>query len=189
MMFYILMTTALVTTIWMLFRVRKLKRHDEVLYKFCGLRRQAMRYLRDEDNLNSLSRQEYITLRKLVETINVTIEGYKTHKTVMFNLRYFMRFLREYKRYNKKTETIAKTDNIEIEELRDGIQKALLFGFMTYTPFIKSEVLVRVLVFLLSLLAHTGWKKVNGYISSVNEAFELTHGGAHEGMGHTVAKC
>jgi len=173
LIFYVLMTAALLSTFWMILRMRKVKRHDEVLYRFCELRRDAMKTLRDKSSIEAMTRQEYIVLRKLLETLNVIIEAYKTHKTVIFNLRTLVRVLSEYKRYNKKAESIEKTKHEGIEFLRIGIMKALLHGFLAYTPFIKSEVVVRVVLAILGLLAQSGVKKLNGYARSLKEALEI----------------
>lgn len=183
MLFYILITAALLALFFMISRIGKMKRHDDVLYGFCDLRRQAIQQLRDEDNFNSLSRQEYIALRKMLLMLNVIISEYKSHRTIMFNLRYFVKYLAEFKRQKKKTQAIETTKNESIEALRKDIQRALLFAFVQYTPFIRSEVVLKVSIFMLGMLARTGMKRVNRYVESLREAFALTHG--HNGLAAT----
>jgi len=174
-MFYFLMAVALLANLWMIWRVRKMKRHDGVLYRYCELRRQAMQYLRDEDKLSQLPRQDYIALRKMICMMNITIEQYKNHKLVMFNLREFVKYFRAYASANKKAAAITIIDNKEIEDLRKGLMKALFFGFMTYTPFIRSEIVVRLTIMILSFLAKAGIRKVNAYVASLKEIQELSH--------------
>jgi len=179
MFFYILATGVSLSFFFMIWRISKMNRHDVVLYRFCELRRRTIRHLRDEDVIQALSRHEYISLRKMLEMLNAIILHYKSHRTIIFNLRCFVKYLADFKAQNKKAQCINSTNNEYIEELRSDIQSALLFAFMRYTPFIRSEIVIKVSIFFLGMLANAGVKRVNRYVYSLREAFELTHRHGH----------
>lgn len=127
--------------------LRRVARHDRVLFPFCQLRRDIMRFLREHmpKEANALSREEYRSILRLVAVVGVTIHHYNQHKTLMFNLREIERYLNEYRATLKETP-INLTDNAEIQELHARFVRCLAEAFLAYTPMIRSERALRVLV-------------------------------------------
>ncbi|MGR3985377.1 MAG: hypothetical protein OD817_09070, partial [Gammaproteobacteria bacterium] len=69
--------------------VTQAKKHDDVLFPFCQLRRDINRFLYENvlDGARAISREEYASVRGLLKVVDVTIRNYNRHKTAMFNLR------------------------------------------------------------------------------------------------------
>ena len=74
MFFYILMIPVLFFSVLMIIHLRRLKKHDEVLYTFCQNRREIMFMIREENF--ALSKKDYFDLRKLAEVNNKTIRHF-----------------------------------------------------------------------------------------------------------------
>jgi len=130
------------------------QKHDTILFPFCQLRRDIIAFLHANVVVSpdSLSRDEYRSLRRLLGALDVTIHNYNRHKTVMFNLRRIMRDIQTYKR---ASETVVDvTDNAEIRGFHDDFRRLLAKAFIAYTPMIKSELAIKLIV----QSAHLGYR-------------------------------
>lgn len=124
----------------------EVQKHDAILFPFCQLRRDIIAFLHANVVVNpdSLSRNEYRSLRRLLNALDVTIHNYNRHKTVMFNLRGIMRDIQTYKR---ASETVVDvTDNAKIRGFHDDFRRLLVKAFVAYTPMIKSELAIKLIV-------------------------------------------
>jgi len=125
---------------------RAAKKHDGVLFPFCQLRRDVMRY-RYEAVMGmhgAYPRAEREALRRLSRELDDTIHNYRAHKTVMFNLRRIMRNIQTYKHASKAVVDV--TDNAEIRGFHDNLRRLQAKAFIAYTPMIKSEFAIKLIV-------------------------------------------
>ena len=139
---------AILTTDALRFRLRQkeMRKHDRVLFPFCQLRRDVMSFLYRNmmEDTDSLSPSEYGFIRQLLHVLDATIHNYNQHKTSMFNLRKIAKHL---KTYRKASEIALKVpDHPEIQEFHERIHRLLVVAFLAYTPLIRWELAVRLIV-------------------------------------------
>src|SRR5688572_20065178 len=122
MMFYFFMIPALLITVGMILRLRKLTKHDRVLYAFCQVRRDTMDLIR-KYNLD-LTKEDYVALRYIERATSDTIHDYNFCKVYIFNFRRFSAALRRLGPL--ETETVDGVNlKEEIEVLRAKYKYAL----------------------------------------------------------------
>ncbi len=131
-------------------RIKKVDKHDHVLFPFCQLRRDIMRHLLD--NLDTLTPEEYRPLRKLLDMLDTTIHNYNRHKTRMFNLRTILRQTARYRRAKKQAERIHIPDNSAIKEFYARFSILLVKAFLAYTPLIRWELALKIFAFVIGRL-------------------------------------
>lgn len=176
-MFYLLLIPFSFVSVLLIIHLKNLKKHDAVLYKFCQVRRESMQFLRA--NWSNLPKKEYIALRELLETLNATIHRYNEHKTVLFNLRRFIEHIKEFDSFSKKIEPIEKPETKEIRQFYLDTSRSFLYGFFAYTPLIKSEILVKLVIMIFGVFTLLGINKFSRSIehiaNSINNAREQAH--------------
>ena len=128
-------------------RQKEMQKHDRVLFPFCQLRRDVMRflYMNVIENTGSLSPAEYKFVRQLLNVLDGTIHNYNQHKTLMFNVRKIAKHLRMYRKVSKVALEIP--DRPEIREFHERIHRLLVAAFLAYTPLIRWELALRLIVF------------------------------------------
>lgn len=138
-----LMFIALALYCWL--SLRRVSKHDRVLFPLCQLRRDLMRFLRVNAtaNKNALSTAEYDSIARLSDTLDLAIHDYNKHKTMMFNLRNLMKLIKAHKKTLKKAKPIDLTDNPEIQTFHSRFIRCLAEAFIAYTPLIRSELVLR----------------------------------------------
>ena len=124
---------------WM--RIRKVAKHDGVLFPLCQLRRDLMRFLYDNVFVkpNALSHEEYVSIRRLLSVLDGAIHNYNQHKTLLFNFRKMVKYLRQYRHMLKRTAPVNLTDSKEIQEFHARFSRCLARAFLAYTPLIRWE--------------------------------------------------
>ena len=128
------------------FRQKEMQKHDRVLFPFCQLRRDVMSFLyrivmKDADSLSS---SEYKFIRQMLNVLDATIHNYNQHKTSMFNLR---KIAKHFETYRKASEsTLEVPDHPEIQEFHERIHRLLVVAFLAYTPLIRWELALRLIV-------------------------------------------
>lgn len=170
-MFYIVSTLVGVFLAYQILQLRSAKKHDEHLFRLCELRRATIKIMFDQRD--SLSRNDYIALRKLVGALSLTINNYRNHKTVIFNFRRFMAHVRELKSLDNKTRVIT-TKNKEINDLKNRFNRALCLAFLAYTPFLRSEILAKLIVGVLNAFVEMGAKSLSVYVKEYKSALKFT---------------
>ena len=142
----ILMLCFIVYAVFSLVQIKKIAKHDGVLFPLCQLRRDIMRFLYENvfENPGALSHQEYQSVKRLLGVLNATISDYDKHKTVMFNPREMAEHLEAYRRTSMLATKVP--DNSEIRELHRCFRHLLVAAFMAYTPLIRSGLAVRLIV-------------------------------------------
>ena len=138
------------------FRQKEIQKHDRVLFPFCQLRRDIMSFLyrnlmKDAD---SFSPSEYGFIRQLLNVLDATIHNYNQHKTSMFNLRKIVKHLETYR---KASEIALKVpDHPEVQEFHQRIHRLLVVAFLAYTPLIRWELALRLIVLARRIGYHIG---------------------------------
>jgi hypothetical protein len=158
------MVPILFMTLVMARRLLLLKKHDEVLYRFCEQRRRAMAILR-RDNSN-MTGNDYTSLRDLVCLLNTAIHKYNEHKRVIFNLRKFRAYFQDFRNSLNEMQSIRPTPNPEVVELYDLFNKSLVQAFCAYTPFLRSELVLVFMIYILRTLAKISGARVKAWLDS-----------------------
>ena len=128
-------------------RQKEMQKHDRVLFPFCQLRRDVMHflYMNVIENTDSLSPSEYKFVRRLLDGLDVTIHNYNQHKTLMFNVRKIAEYLKMYRKVSKAA--LETPDHPEIREFHVRIHRLLVAAFLAYTPLIRWELALCLIVF------------------------------------------
>ena len=130
-------------------RQKELQKHDRVLFPFCQLRRDVMCFLHMNviEKTGSLSSAEYKYIRWLLRGLDATIHNYNQHKTLMFNVRKIAKHLKMYRKASKATVKVKVPDRLEIKKFHERVHRLLVAAFLTYTPLIRWELALRLVVF------------------------------------------
>ena len=146
----ILMLCFIVFAAFSWIKAKKIAKHDGVLFPFCQLRRDVMRFLYENvfEKPGTLSRDEYQSVMRLLDVLNVAISNYNEHKTVMFNIRKVAKYLKQYRDTVKRTKSVNFTDNAEIRAFYTRFIQCFAKAFLAYTPLIRSELMLRVVAFI-----------------------------------------
>jgi len=96
----------------------------------------------------------------MLDTTNSAIALYRDHKTKIFNLRTLTRFLRQYRESAEELLALPRSGSAELHTFEDRLNRALSSGFMTYTPFLRFELTVKLAVHVLSALSALGSRAV-----------------------------
>ncbi len=163
-MFYLIMIPALALSAWMLFRFRRLAKHDKVLFEFCQVRRDIMVIFRRD--LLKMDREKYFALRGLLDNTDNAIHYYNENKATLFNFRKFMQWLKDSKRSAEEMENLKLPDDPEVLQIRDRFGGAMVSAFCAYTPFVRSEAVFRFSLMLLRAMARTGWRRAENLFQS-----------------------
>ena len=129
------------------YRQKEMQKHDKALFPFCQLRRDVMHflYMNVIENTNLLSPAEYKSVRQLLNVLDGTIHNYNQHKTLMFNVRKIAKHLKMYRKVSKAALEIP--DHPEIREFHERTHRLLVATFLAYTPLIRWELALRLIVF------------------------------------------
>lgn len=143
MFFYeTLMAASLVICLTIGIHLRRVKRHDRVLYRFCQVRRDIMTLFRDRGF--EMSKHDYFALRDLLEVVNDTIHHFHECKSTIFNFRTLHRMARELRESDLAFGEIEFPKDKDALAVIERYRGAMFRAFLTYTPFIKSEIALRI---------------------------------------------
>ena len=136
------------------FLQKEMQKHDRMLFPFCQLRRDVMSFLYRSviENADSLSFAEYRFVRQLLSVLDVTIHNYNQHKTSMFNVRKIAKHLQMYRKASKIASEAP--DHPELREFDKRIHRLLVAAFLAYTPLIRWELALRLIVFAYRIGKH-----------------------------------
>ncbi len=166
MFFYLLFVPSALLSIVMIAYLRGLKKHDTILYSLCQCRRDIIQFL--WENRETLTREEYLAVRKLLVTMNHVINRYNSHKTIIFNLRKLVERARKIESFSRQPMSLP--DNEEIKCLYFCSFLAYCQGFLAYTPLIRSELAVRVVARLLDAVLRVKLGKISSRIGHMVQA-------------------
>lgn len=177
MYFYFLIIPSLVMLTGMLFALYKMTKHDRVLYRFCQIRRETMALLRKRGF--SLPENDYLALKQLLHGLDITIHNYNTCKYTVFNYRYLTRKLEELKNETSKFKA-KKAKTREIVQLTDKFRHTMIYAFLSYTPFLRSQWIIKFILLLLKILVKLGVRKFSTLADDLlwlnNQEFRNNHG-------------
>ena len=141
------------------FRQKEMQKYDRVLFPFCQLRREIMRflYMNAIKNTNSLSLTEYKSVRRLLNVLDATIHDYNKHKTLMFNVGKIAKHLKMYRKVSKATLEIP--DHPEIREFHERVRRFLVVALLAYTPLVRWELAFRLVVFAYRMSKQDGIRR------------------------------
>lgn len=158
-MFYLLIIPVLVSSAFMIHRLRKIKKHDKVLFHFCQIRRDAMELLRN--NYSEMTIEEYRAIRRVLMALNSTIHDYNDYKISIFNFRRFYRMVKNYKKTTSSIERMKLPKNSDIGKLLQDFSIGMIKAFFAYTPFLKSEIIFKLVILILDFVTKSGIKYLN----------------------------
>lgn len=145
----------------LIFRIRQkeIQKHDRVLFPFYQLRRDIMcfLYMNIIDDADLLSPAEYEFVRQLSNVLDATTHSYSQHKTSVFNVRKIAKHLKMYRKVSKAALEIP--DHPEIREFHERIRRLLIAAFLAYTPLIRWELALRLIVFAYRMSKQDGIRR------------------------------
>jgi hypothetical protein len=159
-MFYWMAVPAIILLAFDLRYLYRMRKDDIVLYRFCELRRHTVQLI--ADNAEGLTADDYLYARYMLEVMNSTVSAFKRNRHLMFNLRAFIRFLRRYKLSAEDIARVPRTQREDLMKIEREFAGAMGKGFIAYTPFMRSELAVRLLALAASFVASVGIKAVSG---------------------------
>ena len=121
------------------FRQKEMQKHDRVLFPFCQLRRDIIRflYMNVIENTNSFSLVEYKSVRRLLNMLDAIIHDYNQHQTSISDVR---KIVKHFKMYWKISKTALETSSHpEIREFNECIHRLLGTALLAYTPLTRSR--------------------------------------------------
>ncbi len=129
-------------------------KHDQVLFPFCQLRRDIMRFLHENvfEKPGALSPDEYTAVRRLSDALDGAISNYNRHKTLMFNVRKMSNHLKVYERASQTT--LQLPDHPQIRAFYERAGRLLIKAFLAYTPLIRWELALKLVI-----AAYRAWSK------------------------------
>ncbi|WP_435979198.1 hypothetical protein [Psychrobacter sp. DM4] len=157
-MLILMLVIAVIFALFETVYLKRIQKHDRYIFEFCDLRRDMITYLYEERN--GLSRSDYIQLREILNTNNVTIHNYKDSKHTMFNFRRFIDKLRVIENKKSRVESNVLP---EVKVFQVRLVHIVFDAFLAYTPFLKSEVIIKVLYFITSNAVKAGFKSLVPY--------------------------
>ena len=129
------------------FLQKEMQKHDRMLFPFCQLRRDVMHfmYMNVIENTGSLSPAEYKFIRWLLNVLDGTIHSCNQYRTLMFNVRKIAKHLKMYRKISKVALEIP--DHQKIREFHERIHRLQVAAFLAYTPLVRWELVLRLIVF------------------------------------------
>ncbi len=128
--------------------IRRVAKHDGVLFPLCQLRRDLINFLHENvfEKPEALSKEEYASMRRLPDAVNATIHNYNEHKTLRFNMRKVARHLATYRTSRQATEIAPQVpDNPAIRRFHEHFGRLLVAAVLAYTPLIRWELALRLI--------------------------------------------
>lgn len=170
MTFFILIVPSSLLLLFMLVRLNKIKKHDLVLYRFCQIRRDAIALV--DNRQDELTKKEYASVRSILDCTSVMIHEYEACKSAIFNFRKFLSFLKHYREKAQEADRVKIPNDQQIIDLHHKYRYALAMAFLAYTPYIRSELLIRVLIAIFVLLGKLGVKSLKSGVNYLTWAGE-----------------
>src|ERR1700758_3289461 len=109
MVFYVGMVPVLFMLARALGHLQMLKKHDHVLYGFCDIRRDLMKYLREAGS--DLSAKDYAFAMDIAGLLNHTVHNYRQHKERTFIFPVFASWMKDFQASVKELERLPKVEN------------------------------------------------------------------------------
>lgn len=140
-----------------------MSKHDGVLFPFCQLRRDIMKFRYDciMQDPPSLSCEENESIKRLSRVLDNTIHNYNEHKVHMFNVRKVMKYLNQHRDTLAEIASLETTTNPAIKEFHSKFANCFAKAFLAYTPLIRSQASVFILVVLIRFVYQAGHKTIS----------------------------
>ncbi|MBI1806796.1 MAG: hypothetical protein HYR76_07085 [Ignavibacteria bacterium] len=130
-----------------------------------------MKLLRDDSE--NLAKDDYVALRPFIKLLDMTIHDYKELKVSLFNFRRFLEYLRNFKITNHSFEQIKWDDNPKLSGLRKDYGYALVSAFFSYTPLIRSEIILKFVLFTLKMFGKETYSTMLETIDAMTKEFDF----------------
>lgn len=132
--------------------VKRHEKHDRILFAFSRLQSAVMNEILARHDANTLTREQYESAKFLMDMLDTIALHYDKHKTTMFNLRKMRRMVEEdLARYEETEQKVRArlaeiTTDEKIAALYEEFSRATAAAFLAYTPFIRTEIILRFLL-------------------------------------------
>jgi hypothetical protein len=145
-MFYLMFVPVSIMLLLELRYLIRLRTHDRVLFPICEARGDLVRRLMIADAAGTLKQDDYVYARWLLGGMDRIVSLYRDHRTHFFNLRAYLRFVRQYTNSARDLIAVPRTDNAELRAIEQRFNRAMLRGFLAYTPWLKSELAATIVI-------------------------------------------
>ena len=132
--------------------VKRHEKHDRILFSFSRLQSAVMKEVLARHDSGELTRKQYEASKFLMDMLDDVSRHYDTHKTTMFNLRKMRRMVEQdlarYEETNREMRNrLAEiSSDAKIFALYEEFSRAAAQAFLAYTPFIRTEIILRLLL-------------------------------------------
>ena len=118
-----------------------------------------------------LTRDDYQVIRHVYNVLDSAIHNYNDYKSSIFNIRSFYKLAKKYNESTSEIEKIKIPNNAEIQKIYTNFNYTMIKAFFTFTPLLKSELFIRVLIYFLSVLSRFGKNYLTNRIKFIIEFF------------------
>lgn len=165
-MFYLMMIPVCCFLLWQYRWLKQIEKHDRHLYQFCQLRREAMALLMDE--YDSMDQQDLAALRQVIDALNSMIHHYRTHKTVLFDFRRFVKHVQTLQQFEQQQQSVH-AESPQVQALMHRMAVEVCQAFLAYTPFLRHELIVRISVMLIGAAVSIGIAPLKKLLVAINQ--------------------
>lgn len=185
-LFYLLFVPACVMLALQVRYLWRVRNRDRVLFGFRRLRSEIMAFILD--NVDSLSREDYRFARQILRSIDGAEACHEQKRYHLFNIRGFVRFLKQYTMTEEEIMALPRTDRAELKQFENRLAWCFFRGFVAHTPFMASEVVAKLTLQLAILIARLpatlgsrAAKKAYAITKSAAAAFDRQRDEIHSG--------
>ncbi len=130
-------------------KISRASKHDRVLFAFSRLQSAVTNDMIARYKADTLTRQDFEAAQFLSKMLDNIALHYDRHKTTMFNLRKMQRMIEQdlerYEEIRKQVREQFPADT-KIAALYDDFNRAATNALLAYTPFIRTEIILRLLL-------------------------------------------
>jgi hypothetical protein len=165
MFFYLVIVPAIIMVVVMIFELSIINKHDKVLFQFCQLRRNMLAYVRQKGI--TMPEADYVLMNELLDFVGNTIHDFKYLKEEVFNVRKAKKLAITSKMAQREKHVFMSTDNKKIKVFQNQVRFCLINSILAYTPFLKYELVLRVLYAFGSLMARFSYQKSKNFLGYI----------------------
>lgn len=168
-MIYLLLIPVLILHVYFLIKLRKIQKHDNVLYRFCESRRKIIAYLRD--NYETINKDDYLDIKLVLSITSDSIHYFNEHKITTFNLNSMANLIKTAKNNVRVIRVRINENNENIKNFQYALRHNYMDAILTYTPFIRARITLQI-IRILAVIGTRTMKKILRNIKWVNNEYD-----------------
>jgi len=170
MMLYLIFIPGIVAQLFFLNYLIKIRREERIINEFCLVREHIIAFLSTEDG-QILAHKDYSFARWMLEVNSITVKQFANIKHKL-NITSALRNLRHIDQDVVKPRRAHRTENIALQGLYRELIGATVRGFVAYTPFFGSKIMLGFVLASARLLAKVGAKRIKHRAQEFTDRWE-----------------